>query len=317
MRAVRLDAWPTPTGSSSTATTTTSSRRRRCAQLWRELPEACDNTLLIAERCEVSFAEGEGRYMPRFPCPPGETEQSWFVKEVERGLHRRYPGGVTDDVRSRAEYETEVILQQGLRRLLPGRRRLHQLGQGQRHPGRPGPRLRQRASMAAYAMGITDLDPLEHGLIFERFLNPERMSMPDFDVDFDERRRGEVIRYVTEKYGDDRVAQIVTYGTIKAKQAMKDSSRVLGYPFALGDQLTKAMPPPVMGKDIPLGGIFDPTHKRYSEGGEFRALLRVRPGRRSGWSTPRAAWRTSSASGACTPPASSCPASRCSTSSRS
>ncbi len=126
--------------------------------------------------------------------------------------------------------------------------------------------------MAAYAMGITDLDPLSHGLIFERFLNPERMSMPDFDVDFDERRRGEVIRYVTDKYGDDRVAQIVTYGTIKAKQALKDASRVLGYPFSMGERLTKAMPPAVMGKDIPLSGIFDPEHQRYSEAGEFREL---------------------------------------------
>src|SRR6185312_15781492 len=118
----------------------------------------------------------------------------------------------------------------------------------------------------------TDLDPLEHGLIFERFLNPDRVSMPDFDVDFDERRRGEVIRYVTEKYWDDRVAQIVTYGTIKAKQAVKDASRVLGYPFAMGDRITKVMPPPVMGKDVPLSGIFDPQHKRYGEAGEFRAL---------------------------------------------
>jgi DNA polymerase-3 subunit alpha len=127
-------------------------------------------------------------------------------------------------------------------------------------------------SIAAYAMRITDLDPLEHGLIFERFLNPERVSMPDFDIDFDERRRGEVIRYVTSKYGEDRVAQIVTYGTIKAKQAVKDSSRVLGYPFAMGDRITKAMPAPVMGKDVPLASIFDPQHARYSEGGEFRVL---------------------------------------------
>ena len=107
-------------------------------------------------------------------------------------------------------------------------------------------------SMVAYAMRITDLDPLEHGLIFERFLNPDRVSMPDFDIDFDERRRGEVIRYVTEKYGDDRVSMIVTYGTIKAKQAVKDSSRILGYPFAMGDRITKAMPAAVMGKDVPL-----------------------------------------------------------------
>ena len=89
-------------------------------------------------------------------------------------------------------------------------------------------------SIVAYAMRITDLDPLRHGLIFERFLNPDRVSMPDFDVDFDERRRGEVIRYVTEKYGDDRVAQIVTYGTIKAKQAVKDAARVLGLPVRDG-----------------------------------------------------------------------------------
>jgi DNA polymerase-3 subunit alpha len=238
---------------------------------WRDLPEACDNTLLIAERCEVEFAESTGAYMPRFPCPSGEDEQSWFVKEVETGLRRRYPGGVPDDVRRQAAYETEVIASKGYAgyflvvadfinwaknsgiRVGPGR------GSG-------------AGSMAAYAMGITDLDPLQHGLIFERFLNPERMSMPDFDVDFDERRRGEVIRYVTERYGDDRVAQIVTYGTIKAKQALKDASRVLGYPFSMGERLTKAMPPSVMGKDVPLAGIFDPQHRRYSEAGEFRAL---------------------------------------------
>jgi DNA polymerase-3 subunit alpha len=127
-------------------------------------------------------------------------------------------------------------------------------------------------SMVAYAMRITDLDPLHHGLLFERFLNPDRVSMPDFDIDFDERRRGEVIRYVTEKYGDDRVAMIVTYGTIKAKQAVKDSSRILGYPFAMGDRITKAMPAAVMGKDVPLKEIFNSEHGRFGEGGEFRGL---------------------------------------------
>jgi DNA polymerase-3 subunit alpha len=127
-------------------------------------------------------------------------------------------------------------------------------------------------SLVSYALGITDLDPIEHGLVFERFLNPERVSMPDIDIDFDERRRGDVIRYVTEKYGDDRVAQIITYGTIKAKAAVKDSARVLGFPYALGDRITKAFPPPVMGKDIPLSGIFDDKHPRHGEAGEIRAL---------------------------------------------
>ena len=101
--------------------------------------------------------------------------------------------------------------------------------------------------------------------------------MPDFDVDFDERRRGEVIDYVTKKYGDDRVAQVVTYGTIKAKQALKDSSRVLGYPYAMGEKLTKAMPPSVMGKDITLHGIFDPSDKRYAEAEEFRQVYNADP----------------------------------------
>ena len=152
-------------------------------------------------------------------------------------------------------------------------------------------------------MRITDLDPLEHGLIFERFLNPDRVSMPDFDVDFDERRRGEVIRYVTEKYGGDRVAQIVTYGTIKAKQAVKDAARVLGYPFAMGDRITKVMPPPVMGKDVPLDKIFDTDPRALQRG---RRVPRAVRGRRRGQEgrrhRPRAS-RASSGSGACTPPA--------------
>jgi DNA polymerase-3 subunit alpha len=127
-------------------------------------------------------------------------------------------------------------------------------------------------SIVSYALGITDLDPIAFGLVFERFLNPERISMPDIDIDFDERRRGDVIRYVTQKYGDDRVAQIITYGTIKAKAAVKDSARVLGFPYALGDRITKAFPPAVMGKDVPLSGIFDEAHPRYGEAGEIRAL---------------------------------------------
>ena len=239
--------------------------------LWRELPEACDNTLLVAERCDVTFVEGEGRFMPQFPCPEGETETSWFIKEVERGLGARYPEGVPDYATKQAHYETEVILGKGYAgyflvvadfinwakdngiRVGPGR------GSG-------------AGSMCAYAMRITDLDPVEHGLVFERFLNPERPSMPDFDVDFDERRRGEVIQYVTGKYGEERVAQIVTYGTIKAKQAVKDAARVMGHPFAMGEKLTKAMPPAIMGKDIPLSGIFDPKHPRYSEAAAFRAV---------------------------------------------
>ena len=238
--------------------------------LWRDLPEACDNTLLIAERCDVTFNEN-ANYMPRFPCPEGEDENSWFVKEVEKGLRYRYPDGIPDDVRRQAEFETGVITSMGF----PGYFLVVAdfINWAKDNGIRVGPgRGSGAGSMCAYAMRITDLDPLRHGLIFERFLNPDRVSMPDFDIDFDERRRGEVIRYVTEKYGDDRVSMIVTYGTIKAKQAVKDSSRILGYPFAMGDRITKAMPAAVMGKDIPLKDLFDTEHKRFGEGGEFRAL---------------------------------------------
>ncbi|WP_331272632.1 DNA polymerase III subunit alpha [Motilibacter deserti] len=238
--------------------------------LWSQFPEACDNTLLVAERCNVEFTEG-ANLAPRFPVPEGESEHTWFVKEVERGLLRRYPGGVPDHVRKQADYEVGVILQMGF----PGYFLVVAdfIGWAKSQGIRVGPgRGSAAGSLAAYVMGITDLDPLQHGLLFERFLNPERVSMPDVDIDFDERRRGEVIQYVTEKYGVDRVSQVVTYGTIKAKQAIKDSARVLGHPFAMGDRITKAMPPAVMGKDIPLKGIFDSSHKRYSEAGEFRSL---------------------------------------------
>ena len=244
--------------------------------LFADVPEACSNTLAIAERCNISFAEGTGTYMPQFPVPAGESEASWFIKEVHRGLAERFPEGIPEYATTQAEYEEDVIIGKGYAgyflvvadfinwakangiRVGPGR------GSG-------------AGSMCAYAMKITDLDPVPHGLIFERFLNPERPSMPDFDVDFDDRRRGEVIRYVTEKYGDDRVCQIVTYGTIKAKQAIKDSGRVLGMPFSLGEKITKAYTPPVQGKDVPIADVFNPEHERYGEGTEFRELYESDP----------------------------------------
>ncbi len=241
--------------------------------LWEHrngLKEACDNTLLIAERCEVEFNEN-ANYMPRFPCPDGDNEETWLLKEVERGLVARFPQGITAAVRERMEFEMGVILKMGF----PGYFLVVAdfINWAKTNGIRVGPgRGSGAGSIVAYALRITDLDPLKHGLLFERFLNPERISMPDFDIDFDERRRGEVIRYVSDKYGSDRVSMIVTYGTIKAKQAVKDSSRILGYPFAMGDRITKAMPAAVMGKDIPLKQIFDPDHKRFGEGGEFRAL---------------------------------------------
>ena len=186
-------------------------------------------------------------------------------------MDRRYPDGYDERRRQRAEFEMGIIAAMGFCSyfLVVADFIMWAKNNGIRvGPGRGS----AAGSLVSYALGITDLDPIEHGLVFERFLNPERVSMPDIDIDFDERRRGDVIRYVTEKYGDDRVAQIITYGTIKAKAAVKDSARVLGFPYALGDRITKAFPPPVMGKDIPLSGIFDEKHPRHGEAGEIRAL---------------------------------------------
>ena len=229
----------------------------------------CDSTLLIAERANVEFTKSN--LMPNFPLPEGETESSWFRTEVWRGMDRRYPGGYDEERRAQAEYEIGVIESMGFCSyfLVVADFIMWAKNNGIRvGPGRGS----AAGSIVSYAMGITDLDPISHRLVFERFLNPERVSMPDVDIDFDERRRGDVIRYTTEKYGDDRVAQIITYGTIKAKAAVKDASRVLGFPYALGDRITKAFPPPILGKDMPLSGVFDPDHPRYGEAGEIRAL---------------------------------------------
>src|SRR3954451_4787762 len=242
--------------------------------LWRELPQACDNTLLIAERCHVEFAERN--LMPQFPVPDGETEDSWLRKEVARGMAQRFPAGVPADRQAQADYELGVMIQMGF----PGYFLVVSdlCRHAREHGIRVGPgRGSAAGSMVAYALGITSLDPIEHKLVFERFLNPERISMPDIDLDFDERRRGDMIRYATQRYGEERVAQIITYGTIKAKQAIKDSSRVLGHPFAMGDRITKVMPQPVMGKDMPLSAVFDSKHSRYKEAGEFRQLYETDP----------------------------------------
>jgi DNA polymerase-3 subunit alpha len=238
------------------------------SDLWAE---GCRNTLLVAERIDASGMFESHNLMPRFEVPPGETEESWFRKEVWRGMERRFPEGIDEERHRQVEYEMDVILNKGYpsyflvvadfimwakeNRILVG-------------PGRGS----AAGAMVAYALGITDLDPLPHGLIFERFLNPERASMPDIDIDFPEDRRADVIRYVTEKWGVGRVAMIATFGTIKAKAAVKDAGRVLGFPYALGDRISKAFPPAVMGKEIPLSGIFDDKHPRYAEAGELRKL---------------------------------------------
>jgi len=244
-------------------------------RIFKDLEDACDNTLLIAERCNTTLRENEN-LLPKFPVPSGETEDSWLVKESERGLQERFPQGISDNYRERLHYELGVMTKMGFAGYFLVVADL--VAQAKREGIRVGPgRGSAAGSLVSYCLGITALDPIKHGLLFERFLNPERISMPDIDLDFDERRRGEMIRYATNKYGDDRVAQIITYGTIKSKQAIKDATRVLGYPYALGEKLTKALPPAIMGKDISLNGVFDKENERFAEAQEFRNLYESEP----------------------------------------
>lgn len=243
-------------------------------ELWQDrygMKEACDNTLLIAERCDVEFAESNGGYMAKADIPEGETEETWFRHEVWAGVEARYGVDFSDEVRARTEMELEVVAQKGYcgYYLVVADFINWAKEQGIRvGPGRGS----GAGSIAAYALKITDLCPLQHGLIFERFLNPERPSMPDFDIDFDERRRAEVIQYVSDKYGSERVAQIATFGRLKAKAAIKDAARILDQPFAVGDRITKALPADVMGSGVPLGQLFNEQHDRYNDGKEFRDL---------------------------------------------
>lgn len=258
--------------------------------LWdNEIPEACDSTLLIAERVQ-SYADvwTPRDRMPVFDVPDGYNQGTWLQLEVDAGLARRFPDGVPVEYTDRAAYEIGVICEKGYPSyfLIVADLISYARSVGIRvGPGRGS----AAGSLVAWALRITDIDPIEHGLLFERFLNPERASMPDIDIDFDDRRRGEMVRYAAEKYGSDRVAQVITFGTIKTKAALKDSARVhYGQPgFAIADRITKALPPPIMAKDIPLSGITDPTHERYKEAAEVRGLIDTDPDVRTIYETAR------------------------------
>ncbi|MGB5796986.1 MAG: DNA polymerase III subunit alpha [Mycolicibacter algericus] len=258
--------------------------------LWDDqLPQACDSTLLIAERVQ-SYADvwAPRDRMPVFPVPDGHDQGSWLRHEVAAGLQRRFPAGVPAEYTDRAAYEIDVICGKGfpsyfliVADLIDYARSINiRVG-----PGRGS----AAGSLVAYALGITNIDPLPHGLLFERFLNPERPSAPDIDIDFDDRRRGEMVRYAAERWGSDRVAQVITFGTIKTKAALKDSARVhYGQPgYAIADRITKALPPPIMAKDIPLSGITDPNHERYKEAAEVRTLIDTDPDVRTIYETAR------------------------------
>ena len=209
------------------------------ALLFGEYPEAMSNTLEIAERCQLEFSFGEN-FLPVFEVPPGYTLDGYLEAQCREAFPRFYPNQ-TQDERERLDYELHIISQTGFSGYFLivadfcRYAREHGVAVG---PGRGS----AAASMVAYLLGITSVEPLQHDLLFERFLNPERISMPDIDIDFDPEGRESVIRYVTEKYGADKVCQIITFGTMGAKAAIRDGGRVLGIPLARVDKVAKAIP---------------------------------------------------------------------------
>ncbi len=212
-------------------------------------PDACDNTLLIAERARVDI-DFDRTLLPPFTVPDGHNEDSYLRQLVLEGAAERY-GTLPTAHAERINYELEVISNMGFSSyfLIVWDLIAYAATQGIRTgPGRGS----AAGSIVAYCLKITDLDPIEYGLIFERFLNPGRREMPDIDMDFDERYRSEMIRYTAEKYGSDHVAQIITFSTIKGKQAIRDAARVLNYSYSTGDQLAKAMPPAILGTDATI-----------------------------------------------------------------
>ena len=210
-------------------------------ELFANIPEAIDNTQIIAERCNFDFKFGE-YHLPEFIAPDGMTNEEYFRSLCKKGLKERY-GDRADspELMDRMNYEIDTIVKMGyVEYFLIVWDFINYAKENGIMVG-PG-RGSAAGSIVAYSMKITDIDPIRYNLIFERFLNPERVSMPDIDVDFCYERRGEVIDYVTRKYGKERVSQIITFGTMKAKQAVRDVARVLGASYALADQIAKAIP---------------------------------------------------------------------------
>ncbi|MCZ7536410.1 MAG: DNA polymerase III subunit alpha [Acidimicrobiia bacterium] len=246
--------------------------------LFRELPSACDNTLLVAERAEVEI-ELDNAVLPSFPVPDGEDEDSYLRALTMEGARTRYGLAPAQHVIERIEYELDVIKQMGFSSYFLVVWDLVRYAKSRGIRVGPG-RGSAAGSAVAYCLQIVDIDPIRYDLLFERFLNPGRKQMPDIDMDFDSRYRGEVIKYAAQKYGADHVAQIVTFSTIKARAAVRDASRVLGYPYSMGDKIAKLMPPLVMGRDTPLRACLevDPAYEDgYRAATDLRALYAADP----------------------------------------
>ena len=248
--------------------------------LFAELPEACDNTLLIAERANVEIDFGRPS-LPRFPVPDeftGETYEHRAAAYLRRlsveGAAERYGHPIPDEVMRRLDYELGVIGDMGFSAYFLVVWDLIRFARSRGIRVGPG-RGSAAGCCVAYCLKIVDLDPIRYDLLFERFLNPGRVQMPDIDMDFDERYRGDMIKYAADRYGSDHVAQIVTFSTIKARAAVRDAARVLGCPYIVGDKIAKAMPPLLMGRDTPLAACLDRTEGHedgFAAAGELRTM---------------------------------------------
>jgi DNA polymerase-3 subunit alpha len=234
--------------------------------------EACDNTLWVAERADVAIELGKSK-LPAFPLPEGFQGSDEYLRHLTyRGAEERYGFPVPGPVVERLDFELGVVASMGFSDyFLVCWDLIHHARQQKIRVG-PG-RGSAAGCCVAYCLRIVDLDPIRYDLLFERFLNPGRKQMPDIDMDFDERYRGEMIRYASERWGADHVAQIVTFSTIKARAAVRDAARVLGYPYSVGDRIAKLMPPLVMGRDTPLWACFQEDPK-YADGYKVATELR-------------------------------------------
>ncbi len=241
--------------------------------LFAEVPSACDNTLWIAERANVEIEFGKVE-LPNFPLPEGFGSDTEYLRHLTLdGARQRWGSDLPAEVSDRLAYELKVIDDMGFSSYFLIVWDLIRFARD--NSIRVGPGRGSAAGCAvAYCLRITDLDPIRYDLLFERFLNPSRVSMPDIDMDFDSRRRDDMIRYAAQRYGRDRVAQIVTFSTIKARAAVRDAARVLGKPYAVGDRVAKAMPPLIMGRDTPLRACFE-MEPKYEDGYKMAAELRA------------------------------------------
>jgi DNA polymerase-3 subunit alpha len=239
--------------------------------LFRDHEDACDNTLWIAERADLEIPF-DNAVLPSFPTPAGHDEDSYLRELVLEGARVRYGATPAPHVTERIDYELGVIGAMGFSAYFLV---VWDLVRYARERGiRVGPgRGSAAGSCVAFCLGIVDIDPIRYDLLFERFLNPGRKQMPDIDMDFDSRYRSEMIRYAAQRYGDDHVAQIITFSTIKARAAVRDAARVLGYPYVVGDKVAKLMPPLIMGRDTPLRACLEEI-RGHEDGYKMAAELR-------------------------------------------